>query len=213
MSNPPPARAERDALCDLFLSVGPNAPTLCAGWTTIDLATHLIVREGNPLGTPGIFLPGPFAAHTARLMERAKTTHSFEELVAKIRSGPPLLWKPIDAIANLNEYFIHHEDVRRGGGDNTPRPEAEVADLEDAIWKLLRRGAKLMARKIGNVGLELVRDDGDSIPARQGEQTAVLTGRPGELSLYLMGRKAAANVDVTGPAAAVAAVQAAAFGV
>jgi uncharacterized protein (TIGR03083 family) len=39
------ARAERAALCDLFDEVGPDAPTLCAGWTTRDLAAHLVIRE------------------------------------------------------------------------------------------------------------------------------------------------------------------------
>ena len=43
------ARAERTALCDLFLEVGPDAPTLCEGWTTKDLAGHLVIREGRNL--------------------------------------------------------------------------------------------------------------------------------------------------------------------
>ena len=39
---------ERSELCDLFLAVGPEAPTLCDGWTTLDLAAHLVVREHDP---------------------------------------------------------------------------------------------------------------------------------------------------------------------
>jgi hypothetical protein len=31
-------RAERAALCDTLQRYGPDAPTLCAGWTTLDLA-------------------------------------------------------------------------------------------------------------------------------------------------------------------------------
>src|SRR5690606_24047731 len=38
------ARAERHALADLLMAVGPDAPTLCAGWTTAHLAAHLVVR-------------------------------------------------------------------------------------------------------------------------------------------------------------------------
>ena len=40
--------SERQLLADLFLEVGPEAPTLCAGWTTTDLAAHLWVREHRP---------------------------------------------------------------------------------------------------------------------------------------------------------------------
>ena len=32
------ARTERLALCETFLQTGPDAPTLCEGWTTSDLA-------------------------------------------------------------------------------------------------------------------------------------------------------------------------------
>jgi len=36
--------AERAAMCDTFDAVGPARRTLCEGWTTADLAAHLIVR-------------------------------------------------------------------------------------------------------------------------------------------------------------------------
>ena len=49
---------ERDELCDLFVARGPDAPTLCEGWTTADLAAHLVVRERNPLAGPGIVFGG-----------------------------------------------------------------------------------------------------------------------------------------------------------
>lgn len=41
----PLARRERHQLCDLALQVGPDAPTLCDGWTVFDLIAHLVVRE------------------------------------------------------------------------------------------------------------------------------------------------------------------------
>jgi D-arabinose 1-dehydrogenase-like Zn-dependent alcohol dehydrogenase len=43
--------------------VGPDAPTLCEGWTTYDLAAHLVLREGSPLAVAGIAFP-PTAAWT-----------------------------------------------------------------------------------------------------------------------------------------------------
>ena len=48
------ADTERAALCDLLDQLGPDAPTLCTGWTTRDLATHLYVRDRNPRAWAGI---------------------------------------------------------------------------------------------------------------------------------------------------------------
>ncbi|MHB1139691.1 MAG: maleylpyruvate isomerase N-terminal domain-containing protein, partial [Microthrixaceae bacterium] len=42
------ARRERAELCELFEIVGPDVATLCEGWTTRDLAAHLVVRERRP---------------------------------------------------------------------------------------------------------------------------------------------------------------------
>ena len=42
------ARDERIALCDLLDETGPEAPTLCEGWRTLDLAAHLVLREHRP---------------------------------------------------------------------------------------------------------------------------------------------------------------------
>jgi uncharacterized protein (TIGR03085 family) len=112
-------------------------------------------------------------------------------------------------LLNLNEWTIHHEDVRRSNGRaaRNDRPE-----LDDAIWGLLARGARFSARKLEGVGLDIVRPDGPRATARKGEPTVELRGQPVELLLYLSGRKAVADVELTGPEDAVAAVAAAAFG-
>ena len=63
---------------------------------------------------------------------------------------------------------MHHEDVRRGGGDTTPRPEEERRTVEDApVEESLHRGAGFMTRAAKGVGLDLVAPDGDAIAARQ----------------------------------------------
>jgi len=209
----PPCRTERTALCDLLQRLGPDAPTLCEGWSTVDLATHLVVRERKPLAGPGLVLGGPFRAQLEREMGRVRTSHSYEALVALVRSGPPAWLRPVDSLFNLNEFFVHHEDVRRGGGDFAPRPPEDVAEVEEGLWQGLHRGgAILLARRIRGAGLELVRPDGQVVQARRGPNKATLTGRPGELILFLMGRGPAAQVELTGPPDAVAAVSSAAFG-
>jgi len=208
----PPHRSERNALCDLFTRVGPTAPTLCAGWTTTDLAAHLVVRERKPVAALGLVL-SPLAATLQKTMARMSTTNSYEGLVALVRSGPPPLLRPFDAAMNLNEYFVHHEDVRRGGGDMTPRPIGAIADVEEALWRGLGRGSRLLTRPLGSTGLDLVHIDGRVAHARRGEQTAILNGRPGEIALYLSGRGTAAHVEIGGPPAAVQALRDARFGI
>jgi uncharacterized protein (TIGR03085 family) len=212
MATLPPYRTERTALCDLFQRLGPNAPTLCEGWDTVDLATHLVVRERRPLAGPGLVLGGPFKSILDKEMARTKASHSYEALVALVRSGPPAWMRPMDSLVNLNEFFVHHEDVRRGGGDNTPRPADEIAEVEEALWRVLRRGAALTARRVRGAGLDLARPDGQVVSAKKGTPTATLRGRPGEIALFLTGRRAAAQVELDGPPEAVAAVEAASFG-
>src|SRR5699024_11776445 len=51
------SQEERRQLADLFRQVGPDAPTLCEGWTTRDLAVHLVLRENRPDAAGGMFVP------------------------------------------------------------------------------------------------------------------------------------------------------------
>ncbi len=52
----------------------------------------------------------------------------------------------------------------------------------------------------------------DTQERRPGEPTARLSGPPGELLLYVFGRQRAAQVEVTGPAEAVAMLHRTQFG-
>ena len=49
------SREERLALCALLDETGPDAPTLCEGWTTGDLAAHLVLRERRPDAAAGVW--------------------------------------------------------------------------------------------------------------------------------------------------------------
>jgi uncharacterized protein (TIGR03085 family) len=192
-------------LCDLLLALGPDAPTLAGSWTTGDLAAHLVVRERDPRAIPGIVLRrGRAAARTARLQE-AERGRGHAAVVARLRAGPPWWGRlpGLEATAGLNEFFIHHEDVRRanGTGRRTDRP-----DLEDGLWRLLRRLAPFLRLRLRGVGIELRRPEGDAIIVRKHDRTAVLSGHPSELVLYLGGRRAAADVALDGDPAAVDAV-------
>jgi len=203
-------RAERADLCDTLANAGPDAPTLCEGWTTMDLAAHLLVRERNPLALPGIVTGGPFAAVTGQLMARA-ARRGYEAVVDRLRTGPPP-WNRVGPMSTVNlvEDFVHHEDVRRAAGAE-PRPPDPARD--DALWGGLANLARLQSRRVRGAGLDVVTPDGRRLTVRRGEPKATLTGSPGELVLYLNGRTSAAHVELDGPPAAIEAVRTARFGV
>ena len=112
------AKAERAALCDLFDQVGPDAPTLCEGWLTHDLAAHLWLRETDPVAAGGV-VAKPLAGLLERRRAETKTRWPYAELVDKVRNGPArfsvFAIPGVDEGANTTEFFVHHEDVRRGG--------------------------------------------------------------------------------------------------
>jgi uncharacterized protein (TIGR03085 family) len=204
---------ERQRICELFDALGSSAATLLDGWTTHDLAAHLVLREHDPVAAPCLVLPGPFARFAERKRKRLAERHDFAWLVARIRSGPPpgffrIGW--VRSVPNLNEYFVHHEDVRRANGMD---PRTLSPDLEAALWRNVRHGSRHLGRRLRDAGLEIEWvATGESVRVRAGEPTARLSGRPGELLLYVFGRQNAARVDVTGPPEAVSAVRRTKFG-
>jgi uncharacterized protein (TIGR03085 family) len=203
---------ERRELCDLFGDLGPSAPTLCEGWATLDLATHLVVRERRPQAGPGLFLGGPFARALERATAKVKAK-GYDAVVELVRNGPPLgpfAVPGLRSLINLNEYAVHFEDVRRanGLGPRTDRP-----DLQDALWGILRRGARLQLRKVRTqIATTVARPGGESVTVGQGP-AVTLTGDPVDLALYLSGRKDAAQVDLTGSPEAVAILRETSLGI
>jgi uncharacterized protein (TIGR03085 family) len=206
-----PAAAERRALCDLFTAVGPDAPTLCGGWTTRDLAAHLIVRERRPDAGPGLLVEA-LAGYTERV-RAAEAERPWAELVERVRRGPPgwnpTRWPAVDRLANSVEFFVHHEDVRRGGSDWQPR-QLDAA-LEDAITESVARSGRLLTRRV-EVGITLETKGRGPVRLRAGTPEVVVRGPIGECVLYVYDRKAVAQVQLDGPATAVAKVEAARLG-
>jgi uncharacterized protein (TIGR03085 family) len=208
------ARDERTALAELLTETGPDAPTLCAGWQTRDLAAHLVVRERRPDAAAGA-MGGPLSGYTARVLRQYLDRYSYPELIRLFKSGPPAL-SPLalpgaDAAANTVEYFVHHEDVRRAAADWTER--ALPGGMSDALWKRLN-GARLFLRS-APAGIILARDGGgdpgtglDLIVAKTASVSVTVTGTPAELTLWAMGRARAAHVTFDGQEDAVARVRA-----
>lgn len=203
------AQSERAALCDLFLEVGPDAPTLCQGWQTADLAAHLVLRERRPDAAAGI-LGGPLRGYTARTQRSIRDAHPWPELVATVRAGPPRLLRVVDAPVNTIEYFVHHEDVRRAQPD-APAPRTLDPALESVLWRRLR-GLAFLARRRVPGGLVITAPGRGSLTVQTGEPGVTLTAPPGELLLFMTGRQQAAAVEADGPADAVRRLQEARLG-
>ncbi|UXA18492.1 TIGR03085 family metal-binding protein [Mycobacterium sp. SMC-4] len=190
------AQRERAALVSTLRDVGPDAPTLCAGWNTRDLAAHLVVRERRIDAAPGILLPF-LAGYTERVQNQVAASTDWERLVDQTASGPPLYspLKPLDAIANVAEMFIHHEDVRRA------RPEWEPRPLDDQTTAALRRPVATMARmtlRKAPATIVLTTPAGDTLGRVGRGPQIVVTGDPGELLMFVAGRDQA-KVTVDGP--------------
>jgi uncharacterized protein (TIGR03085 family) len=203
---------EREALCDLLEELGPMAPTLVGSWTTHDLAAHLVLREHDPAAAPGLVIPGAWSRFAERRRLALKGS-DYADLVATVRSGPPpgfFRFGWVRRVANLNEFYVHHEDVRRARGDG-PRTNPPAED--EAIFRNLARAPWLLARRLKGVGLELEWVGTDRvIRARRGRPTARVRGLPGELLLYLFGRRDAAEIEILGSPEVIDAIKRTPFG-
>lgn len=207
------AQAERHELCNLLLETGPDAPTLCEGWTTRDLAAHLWVRENRVDAAAGIGVPA-LAGWTARVQDGV-ARRDWQRLVTQVRTGPPW-WSlqrvdRVDELSNTIEFFVHHEDVRRAGDDWEPRelPERRTAQL----WSSLARGGRFVARH-SPVGVVVRPSDGPDAGtdrelrgAPDGHGTVALVGPVAECVLAVFGR-VTRGLEVRGSAADVAAFHA-----
>jgi uncharacterized protein (TIGR03085 family) len=200
------AQQERETLSDLFLEYGPDAPTLCDGWVAADLAAHLVVRERRPDSGPGLVWP-PLAAYTEKVRLAARDRMSWDQLVATVRSGPPLLLRPFDGPMNTVEFFIHVEDLRRGQDGWEPRAISPA--LADALWARVGPGG--MAKKVPAT-VVLASPGRDDKEGGTGPVVTV-TGDPGEHTMFGAGRQGAARVEVSGDATLAAQLRSAPLGV
>lgn len=209
------AQRERAGLCAELERLGPDAPTLCEGWTTADLAAHLVARERRPDTAPGLFVKA-LAGHSEQVRQAIKR-QPYEQVVATVRQGPPgpLRLPVVDGMVNTVEMFVHHEDVRRAQPGWQPRDLDE--ETQAALWGALMRGARMLVRKVPT-GLVLLRTTGEGNSAesavlKRGEPRVLVSGTPAELCLFLSGRGSAARVDFSGDPDAIAKVRATPLGI
>ena len=197
--------AERAKMVALFHKLGPDAPTLCEGWTTRDLAVHLWVRENRPDAAAGIFvnaLSGCLEKESRKVAER-----DFDELVDDWGRGPAA-YNPVrfvDAQQNFVEHFVHHEDIRRANGMG---PRDFSARIKQQMHSYLKPLAKVALRKserpviLQPEGLpRIVAADTHGV-VEKGDAVVRVSGEVGELILWSFGRDAA-EVKIEGEAEAI----------
>ncbi|CDP85960.1 MULTISPECIES: TIGR03085 family metal-binding protein [Mycolicibacterium] len=200
------AQRERAALVESMRAAGPDAPTLCEGWTARDLAAHLVVRERRLDAAPGILVP-QLAGYTERVQLKVTEKTEWDALIDQIAGGPPLYspFKLLDPLVNVAEMFIHNEDVRRA------QPGWEPRDLDDATVAALSRGIGAMARmSMGKspARVALTTPQGKTLATVGSGPEVTVTGEPGELLMFAAGREQA-RVTFSGDDDAVAALRAA----
>ncbi|WP_353647539.1 TIGR03085 family metal-binding protein [Nakamurella sp. A5-74] len=182
------ASSERTALADLFAEVGPERPTLCEGWDTGDLMSHLIIRERRPDAALGQVIP--FLRGHGKSVTEAIEARPWAEQIDTLRSGPPgwnpMGWGKLEELSNGAEFFVHHEDVRRGAPGWEPR--ALPTATAEAVERILRsKFAGIITKPLG-VGVTAVLPNGERIELRSGKSTLELHGAAPEIVLWIFGR-------------------------
>ena len=164
---------------------------MCEGWDTLDLAAHLVAREARSDAAIGLVVPF-LAGHLQNVMDKYKAK-GYEPLVAMLRTGPPWMHRtgPL-ATANVNENFVHHEDVRRAGGRS--RRARSTPEMEQILWKMLGFGA-MRKKSIPGVALDAAhaRRPREGRRPKDGAPVA-MTGATGELTLYHVGTQGRGRV-------------------
>lgn len=181
--------------CDALDLVGPEARTLCEGWTAHDLAIHLWTLKRDPLGWPGQVVPF-LAATAARRAELIRRRWPFAELVARLRAEQgAIACMPLDRFEGhrhaLGEYFVHTQDVVRANGLAREEPGEE---LEEALWLRVQVAGRQLHRRAPGIVLESA--DGRSAQLTGGAPTTVVRGAPSELMCWVYGRRQVADVTV-----------------
>lgn len=205
------ARRERRELCDLALALGPDAPTLCEGWTSSDLMAHLVVREHKPVAAAGNVVQR-LSGLNQRAMARQQA-RGYEVLVERYRTPAAFLrvLPPVDEAMNGFELLVHHEDLRRGS--ETWEPRDLPADDVDLLWKRLTKGLAFFGRRLPVPTVVKRADTGATAVAKKGPDPVTVAAPVVELVLFLFGRTAVRDLTYDGPEEQVATLQSANLGI
>lgn len=197
--------AQRNKLAQLLIELGPDAPTLCDGWETKDMAAHLWIRENRVDAAAGMFISK--LENRLENLTQETLSRNYEDVVKEWAAGPPRWLKGIDTKMNTMEHFIHYEDVRRANGMTEPQPLSDAANKQ--LYSALKMLASSALRKSASPVVlhprgfdRIVTADKKGISANGGDVIRV-SGEVGELLLWASGRDVA-DITINGDASKVA---------
>ena len=113
------ARAEREELLSLLESLSPcewREPSLCAGWSVLDVVAHVLsYEELGPRQPAGRFARGWFVTDRVNAVGLAESRRDPEELLALLRRhlSPSGLTAGMGGAIGLTDGMIHQQDIRR----------------------------------------------------------------------------------------------------
>lgn len=199
------AQAERGAIVETLLTLGADAPTLCAGWDAHDLVAHLVAREARADLVAGVVAGRlPMAARHVEQVQDSYRSRDFADLVATFAAGPPvgLFWVPgANALLNGVEFAIHHEDLLRAQPEPT-RCRVNDQDRREIRWQY---EAMAYARlRHSPVGVAVHLSDGRRLIPRAGQPRVVVRIDALDLLLLVSGRAAHADYELDGTPTTVA---------
>ena len=188
----------RDRLVAALRAVGPEAPSLCAGWAASDLVAHLLVLQRDPIAWPGIGW-ARFTDLTERRM-RGALRGGYAAAVERLASRSAVIWAmpddpPQGFRHQLGEYAVHTEDVVRANG--LP-PTTVDAATSDALWVRAVVSARFLLRH-SDAGVVFERaGSGKTARVASGSSTRYVIGDPLELMMFTYRGPEVADVDVIG---------------
>lgn len=192
---------ERAALAESLSTLGPSARTACGDWTALELAAHLVGEERIGGATTfiarSLVVRGVAVRGTPKMVENAirlERDRGFAELIDRLhRPIPRLLLRPRVAPLTLFEYWTHHDDLIGGDGAAHPAP----ATLVHALPPLLRYQLKKLPAGIRVAVSPVDHHRHWSVGPATGP-TVTLSGTCADLVRWLSGRRALADVTLTG---------------
>ena len=191
------ADAEHRRLRRSLHELGPDAPTLCDGWKSIDLARHLVMVarfDGVPALVVNLCMLGtryPLASLAPRFVGRLGEVLApleWSDLLIEMNRPLPRVWAvPGVAQWRFVEYWVHHQDVLR--------PNARVADGDLGALRAALPVAAMLGVGWNRVELDIRPDDAPAFTVGRGERV-VVTGRLAEIAMWIVGRRNGTAVSV-----------------